>query len=99
MHRVFALSLLLLGTACAPMQWVRPGADAAQVDADTQQCRQQAWQETRSTYFPYMSFPMYSRRFSGPFGDPWGDRFMEESRLAQFCMRVKGYELQAAPKK
>jgi hypothetical protein len=27
------------------------------------------------------------------FGDPFGDRFMEESRLEDFCMRNKGYQL------
>ena len=93
MRRILVLSLLLLGTACAPMQWVRPGADAAQVDADTLQCRQQAFQEARFAYFPTYR-PYYGRRFA----DPWGDRFLDESRLAQFCMRIKGYELQEVPK-
>jgi hypothetical protein len=27
-----------------------------------------------------------------PFG-PFGDAYIEESRLAHFCMRAKGYEL------
>jgi hypothetical protein len=36
------------------------------------------------------------RRFFGPYGpyaDPFGDPFLEEGRLTQFCMRSKGYEL------
>jgi hypothetical protein len=26
--------------------------------------------------------------------EAWGDPYMEEQRLAHFCMRAKGYELQ-----
>ena len=37
------------------------------------------------------------RRFfvgpTSPFGDPFSDQLMEEARLANFCMRSKGYEL------
>ena len=33
-----------------------------------------------------------------PFGDPFGDRYFEESRLTDFCMRAKGYELVPADK-
>jgi hypothetical protein len=42
------------------------------------------------------------RRFfawpSRPLSDPFGDRFMEESRLAHFCMRSKGWQLVPAEK-
>jgi hypothetical protein len=34
----------------------------------------------------------------GPFFDPYYDRTMEEQRLANFCMRAKGYELAPVPK-
>jgi hypothetical protein len=27
------------------------------------------------------------------FGGPFGDTFIEESRLTHFCMRAKGYDL------
>jgi hypothetical protein len=36
---------------------------------------------------------------SGAFTDPHAHQFMEENRLAQFCMESKGYKLEAAPKK
>lgn len=41
------------------------------------------------------------RRFIGyPYSllDPIGERDMDELRLANFCMRSKGYELTPAPK-
>lgn len=106
MRRIFAATALVIAAACAPMEWARPGADGAQVQADLQQCQQDAWQEARLRSFYYGPFgPMmyrdaFGRRVyaGGPFWDPWGDRFMEESRLAQFCMRTKGYELREVPK-
>ena len=30
---------------------------------------------------------------SAPFADPFGNRYMTEMRLADFCMRSKGYDL------
>ena len=33
----------------------------------------------------------------GPFADPFGYQFMEEGRLADFCMRAKGWTLEEVP--
>ena len=106
MRPILAAAVLLFANACAPMEWARPGADTTQVQADLQQCQQDAWHEARVRSFHYGAFgPMmyrdaFGRRVyaGGPFSDPWGDRFMEEARLAQFCMRTKGYELRELPK-
>ena len=98
-----ALAVLLLA-ACAPMQWVKPDASAEQLEQDLKMCQDEAWREAtwRSAHYVNAIGPMVyqdsvGRRFLvwpyGPFADPWGDRFMEESRLANFCMRAKGYEL------
>lgn len=85
------------------MQWVKQDAGPEQLNLDAAQCRQEAWREARWRGFLYRPFGMttplrdrHGRRFGlpySPLGDPFGDEFMEELRLADFCMRAKGYEL------
>ena len=41
----------------------------------------------------YVSWP------GSPFADPFGSQFLEESRLTNFCMRAKGWELEPLEKK
>jgi hypothetical protein len=102
MKLFWTIALVLSAAACAPVAWVRADADAAQVEVDSRECQMQAWQEARwrslsySGYYPYMYRDAFGRPFAapGPLWDPFGDRLMEESRLANFCMRAKGYELQ-----
>jgi len=105
-----SLALLVLAAGCTPMQWVRPDSPPPQqIDADIRHCQSEAWSEAalryRSPYGgygPWLYRDPLGRRFIGypysPFGDPFGDRDMEEQRLANFCMRAKGYELVPAPK-
>jgi len=96
--------VLLLATACTPMQWVKPDAPPEQIEQDLKTCQDEAWREVnwRSPHYygalGPMLYPDYmGRRFLvwpyGPFADPYGERFLEEARLADFCMRAKGYEL------
>jgi hypothetical protein len=102
MKLFWTTGLLLLVAACTPMQWVRADADATQAQTDSKDCQMQAWQEARWRAYPYAGVPYmyrdpFGRPFLGsysPFWDPFGDRFMEESRLTNFCMRAKGYDLQ-----
>jgi hypothetical protein len=107
-----ALLLCFLACAgCTPMQWLHEGAapDAAVLDKDSTECRQQAWQEAQYRAFFYPAFgpvltrDLAGRRFAGwpyrPYGYPFGDPFLEEARLTQFCMRNKGYELVPVEKK
>jgi hypothetical protein len=104
MPRFLVLPLLvLLAAACTPLQWVRQDASPAQLEQDLAQCQQQAWREAswRSFFYrplgPTVIHDLHGRRVLvwpySAFSDPFGDRFFEESRLAQFCMRAKGYEL------
>jgi hypothetical protein len=91
--------------ACTPMQWVRDGAVPAPdaLEQDSSICRQQAWQEAQSRAFYYRPYGPFAGRggFSrpflgwpyGPYSYPFGDPLLEETRLADFCMRAKGYEL------
>lgn len=85
------------------MQWVKQDAGPEQLNLDAAQCQQEAWREASWRAWMYRPLgPMMLRDATGrrflawphsPFGDPFGDRLMEESRLAHFCMRAKGYQL------
>ena len=84
------------------MQWVRQDATAAELSQDFAHCRQEAWREAQWYTFMYRPFgPTYIvDRFGRPYllaysplAGPFGDTFIEESRLAHFCMRAKGYAL------
>ena len=100
--RLLAFAVLLVLAGCTPMQWVRQDATAEELSHDLAQCRQDAWREAQWRTFMYRPFgPTYMvDRFGrphllsySPFGGPFGDTFIEESRLAHFCMRAKGYDL------
>ena len=89
------------------MQWVKPGADAAMLSEDTAQCYKQAQREAwlHSSMFP-PTIPIVVRDAQGrssvtwrhPYAyDPFGERFREEHRLMDFCLRVKGYSLVPLP--
>ncbi len=89
--------------ACTPMQWVKQDATPAELRQDSIHCQQEAWREARarSWYFrpmaPVLARDALGRQFfawpGSAFADPYHDPFLEEGRLAQFCMRSKGYEL------
>lgn len=100
--------VLLLAAACTPLQWVRQDAGPAQLEQDMAQCQQEAWREAswRSWLYrplgPSVVRDAHGRRLLiwpySSLNDPFGERFFEESRLAHFCMRAKGYELVPADK-
>ena len=96
--------LLLASAACTPVQWVRHDTPAEQLSQDLAYCRQEAWREAQwhSAFFLnryYGATTVIDPRGRpmvvpySPFGGPFGDSYIEESRLAHFCMRAKGYEL------
>jgi hypothetical protein len=97
-----SLALVLLIAGCAPMQWVRQDASHEEVRQDEALCQREAWREASwrawfyrpgvATMLDRDGRPFFVWPYS-PFGDPFGDRFMEEARLTSFCMRAKGYEL------
>ena len=82
------------------MEWVKPDAGVDQVRSDEQACRLAAARE--ASYHGYW----YQHRMqpvvvapdqviwpSGAFVDPYAQQFLDENRLAQFCMESKGYAL------
>jgi hypothetical protein len=103
MRRAALALLVLLASGCAPMRWVKADATPEQIDQDAVQCQQDAWREAQlNTWYsrpigPIVAHDAAGRAFvawpGGPFADPFSDPFMEEGRLAHFCMRSKGYEL------
>lgn len=98
-----ALPVLLLTLAgCTQMQWVRQDASPELLSQDLGQCRQQAWREAQWRSFMYrpfgssLAFDRFGRPIFFPysaFADPFGHTLVEESRLTDFCMRAKGYDL------
>ena len=99
MRSVWIAALTLAAAGCAQMEWARPDATLEQLAADTQRCEQAAWSEANYYYMGYRPFGPWLYRGGpffhpvGPFYDPLYDRTMEEQRLANFCMRAKGYDL------
>jgi hypothetical protein len=94
---------------CTPMQWSKPDLSPAQFQADMNECRARAWNEASVRTWQHQSAmaPVFARDASGrgffvwpstPLADPYGYQMMEETRLTQFCMESKGYELVPAPK-
>lgn len=106
---VLGAAAALLLAACTPMQWVKEETTPARADQDLAECQRQAWSEARYRAWLYRPFgptfvydPFGRRYLAWPhsaFYDPFADQFMEESRLANFCMRAKGYRLEEVPRK
>jgi hypothetical protein len=95
------VALLLAG--CTPMQWIKADTTPEQMNKDALECQQYGWREARlragfpRPWGPVIVHDAAGHAFvvwpEGPFADPFNDPFMEEGRLAQFCMRSRGYEL------
>jgi hypothetical protein len=112
MKRLAFLLASLALAACAPMQWTKSETSADQAAADLRACREQAWRATSWGPYgywyggigPFSYYDPFGRRlypwpyYGVPYANPFDDRFMEEARLTDFCMRAKGYELTPAEK-
>jgi hypothetical protein len=91
----------LLASACAPtMRWDKPGSSAEALQADQVDCRKAAADEAFRNYAFFSGFGMMGAPFWGYRHQPdyflWRqrletDRAFQEMRLANFCMRNKGY--------
>jgi len=101
--RIALLLPILALAACAPQQWTRHDASAAQAAKDAEECQEMAYRKMQAKPHPYLavdplivqdSFARAQNRYPpGVFVDPYGDRFIEEGRLAADCMRSRGYAL------
>ena len=91
----------LLAAGCGPpMRWDKPGASAENVQNDQLECRRAAANEAFRNYAFYSGFGIMGPPFWGFRSRPdyfiWRqrletDRAFYEMRLANFCMRNKGY--------
>jgi hypothetical protein len=98
-----AILTAVLTGGCAAMQWAKEDASAELVSQDLMRCQQDAWHEARmNTWYyrplgpvggPFLPGRPFGLAYSPYYYDPFGDPYMEEARLTQFCMRNKGYEL------
>ena len=82
------------------MEWVTPDAGVDQVRSDEQACRLAAAREASDHGYwyqhrmqPVVVAPGQVIWPSGAFVDPYAQQFLDENRLAQFCMESKGYAL------
>jgi len=92
MRRILPFLMLAALSACALPQsrWEKDGADEALTVGDLNYCRKAARDEAFATYpFGYGSPFFGLRRWA-----MWDDnRYFAETRLTQFCMHAKGYQL------
>jgi hypothetical protein len=97
-RRVLSLLLVSLLSACSTSEWVRQDVTAEQADREQIDCQRWAARETSlraegfygPAYGPYG--PFAGRRYGAGAMDPSGHRMLEEARLADFCMRAKGFQ-------
>lgn len=98
--------MLLAAGGCAQLEWQKPGAAAADVARDHDQCaaqaRREAWLRMPLAQIPVpqvimdhqgRSIPAYSNS-----SRPDSERFFLEQDLIRNCMAAAGYTLQPAPK-
>jgi len=105
MHRATAFAAVLAAfslAGCGQYAWERPDTTDATLQADRQDCRQQAYSEAFRSYAFYGGFPLMGPGYWGYRYQPdywyWrqrleSERFFYENRLTSFCMRNKGYTL------
>lgn len=102
------LAVLLPLTACGgpTYRWDRAGATEESSRADQVECRRAAASEAFRQYVYEVGFPRLGPQYWGYQTRPeyfaWrqrleAERFFYEHRLANFCMRNKGYELVPVP--
>lgn len=100
-----AIVLAALAGCGPPMQWTKPNATLAQMQADSAECADLARDHAfRERFFGYSSFGYvpwspyghpwapYDRLYN-PYRDPFMWRAQRESELQSFCLRARGYRL------
>ena len=98
---LLAAAAVLITSACAEMRWAKPGADAATVARDTDECRATALGRSAprgaaiATQDPQMidrgATPMAARSAGTS-----NDRFIAEHEEVRVCMQRRGYQLRPA---
>ena len=105
MMRASLLLLFAVLGGCTPMRWEHPQYGLAGAQEDVASCNQSARAEAWRYQMQARIWepPRYYRDRDGRIiYDPWGssrryDPWMDEARLADYCMRNKGYRLVPVP--
>ena len=92
---------ILIAGGCAEMRWTKPGADAAAVSRDVDDCRANALARAgpRGPGIPSQDAQVIDRGASPMASRPAGtsnDRFIAEHEDVRACMVRRGYQLQPA---
>lgn len=93
MRIVLLIAVAASLAGCAPMAYQKAGVTPTQATADEMDCRSMAAREA----LPMGLWRPRGWRRYPYFGDPMLNRMQEESSLADFCMRARGYHLQPLP--
>jgi hypothetical protein len=96
MRKILSVLMLAMVAACALPQtrWEKDGADDTLTAGDLTYCRQAARNEAFQAYPFGFGSPFYGFRHWAAWDD---NRYYTESRLTDFCMRNKGYQLVTIP--
>jgi hypothetical protein len=95
---VLAAAIALIVQGCSSMQWSKPGADAAAVSRDIDQCRAQALRGTPAVSPVGSPEARTDGRRPGALAPTAGssERFIDEHEVVSACMLRRGYELRPA---
>lgn len=94
MRYLLSVATVVAVAGCTPMAYQKAGVTQQQASVDEMDCRSMAAREA----LPMWAWPRpYGRRRYPYFGDLFLNRVQEESSLADFCMRARGYNLLPVP--
>ena len=87
--RSLALLMTISFAACAPVEWAKPGSSPDQAAQDRRFCELEASKEALA-HAP-ARFPASATLSAAASGASSAPDLAETARLANFCMRSKGY--------
>jgi hypothetical protein len=93
---LLCVALTLIATGCANRQWTRPGADAAAISRDLDDCRASSLGRAGSPVAPTGSSEAVTDRGRPAVMQPSAgsnERFLAEHEETRRCMAKRGYEL------
>ena len=94
-----ALSIVLLAAGCAEMQWSKPGADAAAIARDQDECRSAALGRAGPPVAGRSGLDARTDGGRPPVMAPTqgsNERFVAEHEEMRRCMLERGYQLKPA---
>ena len=96
-----AVAVVAVTAGCAEVHWYKPGTDQAVLEAELEQCRQDARLQAGQELLPMLTSPLMigadgqGRPLVVQVHQRDAERLLLEQDLTRSCMRGKGYELKA----